>query len=133
MSMDPTIKAQWVAALRSGEYRQGRHVLHNVDENTYCCLGVLCDLAVKAGVMSPGRREWNSSVGGDMEVYGVAGDRAAQGAVTLPVEVITWAGLEDSNPAVYVEDEDGDEYLAELNDGYEYSFEQLAALVEDQL
>lgn len=31
-----------VAALRSGEYKQGRRTLH--DGGAYCCLGVACDL-----------------------------------------------------------------------------------------
>jgi hypothetical protein len=32
---------KWVAALRSGEYKQGKGTLHNTTDNTYCCLGVL--------------------------------------------------------------------------------------------
>lgn len=46
--MDPTIKAQWVAALRSGDYIQGRGQLTNSSRD--CCLGVLCKLAVANGV-----------------------------------------------------------------------------------
>lgn len=33
-------KKKWVAALRSGKYKQGQHSLHNSGANTYCCLGV---------------------------------------------------------------------------------------------
>lgn len=33
---------EWVDALRSGEYDQHQHALR--DENSFCCLGVLCDL-----------------------------------------------------------------------------------------
>src|SRR5687767_14975041 len=40
--MDPEKKAAWVAALRSGNYRQGRGILH--DGAGYCCLGVFGDL-----------------------------------------------------------------------------------------
>lgn len=43
MKMNPEIKAKWVAALRSGEYKQGRSNLRSEDES-FCCLGVLCDL-----------------------------------------------------------------------------------------
>lgn len=32
----------WVAALRSGKYKQGQRALRHCD--TYCCLGVKCDL-----------------------------------------------------------------------------------------
>lgn len=34
---------EWIAALRSGKYKQGRAALRNADD-TYCCMGVLCDL-----------------------------------------------------------------------------------------
>lgn len=36
------LKDKWVTALRSGEYTQGRGGLRIND--TFCCLGVLCDL-----------------------------------------------------------------------------------------
>lgn len=38
-------KKKWVAALRSGEYKQGRDKLHNAINNTFCCLGVACHIA----------------------------------------------------------------------------------------
>lgn len=37
----------WIKALRSGEYKPGKLRLRR--ENTFCCLGVLCDLARKDG------------------------------------------------------------------------------------
>ncbi len=40
--MNPNLKAQWLKALRSGEYRQGEFRLR--DGGQYCCLGVLCDI-----------------------------------------------------------------------------------------
>lgn len=134
--MDPNIKAQWVAALRSGEYRQGKSVLHSADTGQYCCLGVLCDLAVKAGAIVPGRHEYNSDADADIEVYGVDGHRQGRGGVTLPDEVVAWAGLEDDSPNIYMVEEDGEEYpqdLTELNDDHEYTFVQLADLIEEQL
>ena len=33
----------WVAALRSGEYKQGKGALRPT-KNSYCCLGVACEL-----------------------------------------------------------------------------------------
>lgn len=42
--MDPALKAKWVKALESGAYVQGRGQLRTKD-NTYCCLGVLCEVA----------------------------------------------------------------------------------------
>lgn len=41
--MDAQLKAKWVEALRSGEYRQGTMYLRR--EGKHCCLGVLCELA----------------------------------------------------------------------------------------
>jgi len=41
--MTPELKAKWLNALRNGNYTQGFGSLH-VD-NTYCCLGVLCEIA----------------------------------------------------------------------------------------
>lgn len=38
--MTPELKALWIAALRSGDYKQGTGALRNPD-NTWCCLGVL--------------------------------------------------------------------------------------------
>jgi len=56
VSMDPNVKAKWVAALRSGDYKQGRgHLVQDVwsevapiqvDHTEYCCLGVLQCLSV---------------------------------------------------------------------------------------
>lgn len=58
--MNKRIKAKWLAALRSGEYNQGRHRLKHtfsgkdpfscgkkLKKPTFCCLGVLCDLEKK--------------------------------------------------------------------------------------
>jgi len=50
--MNPEVKAQWIEALESGEYTQGRGALTKVGPDgsrSHCCLGVLTDLAVKAG------------------------------------------------------------------------------------
>ena len=43
MSLDPKIKQDWTAALRSGEYGQAREMLmlDYDDQRRYCCLGVL--------------------------------------------------------------------------------------------
>lgn len=42
MRINRELKEQWVGALRSGLYEQTQEVLR--DGNSYCCLGVLCDL-----------------------------------------------------------------------------------------
>lgn len=40
--MNKEIADKWVAALRSGQYKQGRKYLRC--GNQYCCLGVLCEV-----------------------------------------------------------------------------------------
>ena len=37
--LPPELKAQWVTALRSGTYKQGKDILFH--DGCYCCLGVL--------------------------------------------------------------------------------------------
>lgn len=41
--MDAQLKKKWIEALRSGEYQQGVGALQR--ENSFCCLGVLCDIS----------------------------------------------------------------------------------------
>jgi len=40
--MDAELKAKWVKALRSGEYKQGFSSFEK--EGRFCCLGVLCKI-----------------------------------------------------------------------------------------
>lgn len=52
--MNPERKAEVVAALRSGKYQQGRNYLAKRGSDgivRYCCLGVMCELAVRAGAV----------------------------------------------------------------------------------
>lgn len=93
--MKPDIKAQWVAALRSGEYEQGKGVLREIDNDGtlggYCCLGVLCDLAVKAGVIpEPTIKTYDH---GPKEVLYDEAD------AILPSSVAEWAGLIEPDEA----------------------------------
>lgn len=50
------IRKRWVANLRSGEYKQGKGFLarkaaRSNAHDRFCCLGVLCDMAVRARVI----------------------------------------------------------------------------------
>lgn len=44
------VRRKWIAALRSGEYKQGtgmlrrRHKVYSEDRVGHCCLGVLCEV-----------------------------------------------------------------------------------------
>ena len=116
--MHQEVKQQWVTALRSGEYAQGYGHLRKDDE--YCCLGVLCDLAVKAAV-THGRQI------GDTFQYGAFGQEQRY---YLPADVRDWAELEFRNPTVW---RDGNRvYLAELNDK-RTPFSEIADLIEQYL
>lgn len=43
--LDDELVDKWIAALRSGEFTQGVCMLKNEAEGSYCCLGVLCEVA----------------------------------------------------------------------------------------
>lgn len=112
--MNPEIKAKWIAALRSGKYKQGTGQLKQ--EDRFCCLGVLCDLHRKE---CPEERQWNGGFYFDI-------------VTTLPKEVIFWAGLNEHNPAL------GDFTCAIHNDGCietcpRKSFTEIADLIEQHL
>lgn len=123
--MNPEVRRRWQAALRSGNYAQGRGLLHYVDdgEDKFCCLGVLCELAVVDGVVE---RIRSSSL---VFSYGLADDVLHDG--TLPDEVVFWAGLRDVDPHV------GPTTLSGWNDGVESlgiqprTFAEIADLLEE--
>jgi hypothetical protein len=109
----------WVAALRSGEYAQGRERLAqwNGSSWSYCCLGVACDLAMKDGVQIQVERRNNSLVFDGT-------------ALALPERVMDWLGLERSNPWIGVR-EDGTSIAAtHANDSLRWTFEQIADGIE---
>lgn len=41
--MNAELKSKWIAALRSGDYKQGLGMLRSGDR--FCCLGVYCEVA----------------------------------------------------------------------------------------
>ena len=107
--MTKTDKRKWVAALRSGEFKQGRSWLRSqVDgEDRFCCLGVAC------------------------EVFGMRYRSGCYGAsdVALPRKLQRRLGL-SYDPQVMV---DGSRIgLATLNDTG-WSFAKIADLIEEQL
>lgn len=52
-AMHPDLKGPWLEALRSGEYVQGKQALRSAEPEgaRYCCLGVLSEVAAKAGLI----------------------------------------------------------------------------------
>lgn len=120
--MDPKIKAWWLEALRSGEYKQGTGYLRRGDK--FCCLGVLCNLAVEAG--APKVEE---DLLPDKNVSTYSGAESV-----LPSSVMEWAGLKDSDPTLVVGSGGASDYrpVSDFNDGGA-TFNMIADLIEAQL
>ena len=117
--MNQEIKTLWVQALRSKTYTQGQGDLrHN---NDFCCLGVLCNLAVEAEIVNQNPCEFE----GNTRYY--YGEHETTGY--LPNEVMKWAGLLDDNPFIKLGERVRE--IATLNDEGT-DFETLANLIEAQ-
>lgn len=107
--MKKSIMKKWVAALRSGEFKQIKGRLETSNGN--CCLGVLCNLALIEGVC-------DFTKGEDINFYD---DRSG----LLPPSVMEWAKIKSNNgiiPNKY--------YLTTLNDEG-YSFNEIADIIEE--
>lgn len=145
MSMNPEIKDEWIKALRSGDYVKGTGQLHGVETDldtgkvthTFCCLGVLCELAVAAGVTD--RALIGTEESGNYRYFKKDGDAYDMDADVsfLPPSVQAWSGLNTHNPRVpHVLDEgtaferQGSERVSDLNDNTYDTFEPIAALIE---
>lgn len=125
--MKKEIKEKWLEALRSGEYKQAHARLKT--GQTFCCLGVLCDLHRKE---KPEKRFWDET------------DESYLGDLhTLPTKVANWAGFKGKykrNPLIKVTvgDTTRTEPMADFNDGFvepwwlALSFKELADLIEEQ-
>ncbi|MDG4783270.1 hypothetical protein O7614_26780 [Micromonospora sp. WMMD961] len=116
MNMDQGIKARWTAALRSGDYGQTTGTLRRGDD--FCCLGVLCDIAVKDGVIE------EPTAGEVSNTYWYEGHSAA-----LPLAVVEWSGIVENDPTPETGAR-GNPSLAELNDDYGLTFPQIADVID---
>jgi hypothetical protein len=142
------IKAKWVAALRSGEYKQGRGRLkfrrEGSDEAEFCCLGVLCDILDKdntltvLGVPVESRSAEIFETGREVHATEYL---YADSSAYLPEKVVEYLRMPSSDPEVGpgrpcncggTECEPDRQTLASLNDGGR-SFEEIAALIESEL
>lgn len=85
--MNARIKQLWLDALRSGNYEQGMGRLRTGD--SFCCLGVLCDLHRK----ETGAGRWTSEA--DERCYELP-DNSSIAEFYLPTEVAIWAGIADA-------------------------------------
>jgi hypothetical protein len=139
--MNEDVRRQWLAALRSGEFTQGKNTLTKIQSegpDTYCCLGVLCALAERAGVTGSrviSLRSWDpesdSYCTEQVRQYVPAdyptADRAT-GVQYLPEPVAEWLGTGTSKPKVMYKG--CAVSLTDLNDAHNLTFAQIADLIE---
>jgi hypothetical protein len=112
----------WVAALRSGEYKQTEGHLadadgaHGSNPNRHCCLGVACEVYIADQKL-------------DRTGFWVTHD----GDTELPPDVRDFFGLPTDNPDLEFETEDGEvdyDSASELNDGLKWPFPRIADAIE---
>jgi hypothetical protein len=109
LTMHANIRDELVKRLRSGDYQQGKEKLAIKDDDGehYCCLGVLCQMAVEAGVTKRTDLDesyWEEVDGDDVEVQAVAPKYGGTYDVTLPPEVALWAGIIDEGTAASMQE-----------------------------
>lgn len=111
--LKPEIKRRWVEALRSGEYSQGQNELRP-SLDSYCCLGVLCDLYAKDKAIP-----WMTNKSKVFTMEGLSGH--------LPLAVVDWASARQLSdlPNVAV-------VLVDMNDGGK-TFSEIADYIEEKL
>ncbi len=113
--MKQRVKKKWLQALRSGKYVQADGSLRE-NADSFCCLGVLCDLYAK----EHGKR-WKFDAR-----YSFGGEEAYP-----PSDVLTWAGLDNKKGGSVVIGNKRRQ-LANHNDNGA-SFEDIADAIECQL
>lgn len=97
-------RAEWIAALRSGKYKQGKSRLKRGD--AFCCLGVACDIK--------GSCSWITEHG--IEYFGPSG-------YSLSYEMLDELQIDNK-----IQD-----HLIFMNDMEERSFTEIADYLEGQL
>lgn len=118
--MNSTIKEKWVAALRSGEYSQGKSWLRSPprvstspNPHTFCCLGVLCDIYQK----ETGKGEWRPPTNGHH--YHFEDGVGDESRTSTPAQVVIWSNIDTRMLPV----------LTFLND-HGSTFEEIAERIE---
>lgn len=123
--MNPDVKAKWLDALRSGDYKQARDDLRvgEGDGASFCCLGVLADL-------------YRKEVGGTW-VEGEISDtfRDVKGGYAhgsyLTEDIRRWAGAPVDEHRTFTGLPTWRNSLAELNDSSDFGFPEIANLIEE--
>ena len=124
--MKKTIAKLWIEALRSGKYKQTREVLHSIDsgKESFCCLGVLCDLYQKDR-RSKKKKCLDVDKDQGWGAYEVSYDGVS---AVLPQLVVKWAGMKTENGSW--DDTDANASLVYLNDEDRKTFKAIAYVIE---
>lgn len=123
--MKVEIAEQWANLLRSGKYAQGKNYLGK--DNTYCCLGVLCELAVEQGIATKevdeyGFTRYSDLTGDDLSIS------------SLPVAVQEWADMETGDGLFTDRAIDGHYSLVSMNDSMNgKTFSEIADVIMDNV
>lgn len=121
---------EWVAALRSGQFDQGKGKLHvkgemgNPDE--FCCLGVACALFKDRVGLPVGESEL-------LEVVTYSGEENYPPLVLVEYLGLESEGHDTGNVTVKVDDPligRPEVFVDELNDTHNYDFHQIADAIE---
>ena len=134
--MHQHVKDLWTARLRLEPDKQGRGTLHDPD-GKLCCLGVLCVLAVEAGVPVSVDVVDENGYAGDAFIGSSDKGVVAYDGCTLipPPSVLKWAGLTEGNLGADLRVKvpgTGTRTLTYVNDSMQYTFPQIADLIDAQ-
>lgn len=128
--MNDNAKA-WVAALRSGDYPQGKRTLKRAEESggaSYCCLGVACALYKEV----TGQGEWVPAKNIEDNLEFRASPEAPVSVGYLTHEVMEWLGIRDPTGAYSPYEESGNQIsLARMNDS-NVTFGEIADKIESE-
>lgn len=131
---------QWIEALRSGNYKQGRMQLvkrDNLEKHwSFCCLGVACDIAEEAGMLKKMQRDGFSYSELGFFPPEMEKDSSSYSFTSIPFTLSKWLGWNelslpfeqipgDLTDVKYIETT-----LMKLNDANDFSFEQIADFIE---
>jgi len=123
--MNKKIKKEWIKALRSGEYKQGKGKLCRSEDGgetyQYCCLGVLIDIAYDG--------DWFLCYYEDDPTYGLYDGNDFE-ATELPYEFYVELKLEESSLNTLMKMNDGTYQYKEKGG---YSFDEIADWIEENL
>jgi len=114
--MNEQIKAEWISLLRYGGLKQNTGGLYNRENGSFCCLGVLCELARAYDVVDLD----------EFESYVSKTDETKGSSCFLPSAVQKWSGINTCYPSLRKDRKP----LTILNDVENKNFSEIADLIE---